>query len=81
MYIKDGGLRRKEAGGIAFGSRTSVDKKKSGGRVMGRGKENLVVGYVRSKGLSKRVTGGVGGVKSRKRPRTEPNNVNFLGNL
>lgn len=39
-HVRDGGLRKKVIGGLAFGAR-NFGEKKVGGRVIGKGKENV----------------------------------------
>lgn len=42
LHVKDGGWRRNEVGEFAFGSGSTIDKKKPGGRVIGRSKKIVV---------------------------------------
>lgn len=44
VLVRDGSLKKKSFDGFVFGSSNVYDKKKMGGRVVGRGKENIVSG-------------------------------------
>lgn len=76
QHVNNGGLKKR--GSVTFGEESSLDRKKMGAIVIGRGKENVIDG-TRSKPAGR--NGVDAGSKSGKGPRKGLDDLSFLSNI
>lgn len=77
--VKDGGLRKQVPGGFSFSVGDSGEKKRSGVRAAGNGKENAIFGARKCRVASNGVEGLR--VKTWKKPKKGMNDVTFMSNI